>query len=1010
MRFAVLCLYLLLAVFTLNSTAQPPEIFQTSVSDRFLNSVYTTKNGLPQNSSTAIVQTKDGYLWIATFGGLARFDGIKFKVFTTSNTPELVTNRWTALFEDRRGVLWIGSEYGDLLKYENGLFSLVKKSAGEPTDSTINALYLDDKDVLWIGGYGSLKTFDVRSGKFQAFTRETLFHRTPLDPEGFGIHNITQDSRGNLWFSTNNGLICFGEGQFKDFNTSDGLPTDSIISVKADSQNNLFVLTKHGFGKFDGKTFTSLHKTFVKGDYVPEVSPLIRSEEDNIYFVAGKTLFKVTGSGIEEFDMSALIHSAVSSIVKDREDNLWLGTNDELIELKPRNIRVFAYKNGNQLLPVNSIIEDKSGSVWAASANNLLHWQNGKFDFLKNSGYFLRNFISTLAVDENNTLWLGTISGIKVLKGDEIIPFPDKSLFSREIGTIVFDRQNNMWIGSKVEGVQKYSNGTIETFTTKDGLIDNSIVCIFEDRNRVIWIGTRRGLSRYENGAFTNFTVENGLSNNSIRDIYEDFDGTLWIGTYGGGIIRYREGKFTTISSKNGLAEDIASRILVDAYDNFWILGNQGIYKVSRSSLNDFADGNIKTVYCVVYNEKDGMEVGEGNGGNQPAGWKTSDGKLWFPMIRGGIIIDPVETKIVPPPVYIEEASLNRAKIETVGKLQIEPGQSNLEINYTAIKFNKPEQIQFRYKLEGFDDDWQDVGNRRTAYYPYLPPGTYKFSVMATSGNGVWSNNDASLEIVVNAPFWRTLWFYALLFLSVIALIVVAYQLRLRSLVRKRVRQQEFSRQLINAHESERFRIAAELHDSLGQELLIIKNWALLGLNKLKANSDVTKQLEVISETASNALEETRAISHNLRPNHLQRFGLSNTLENMAKQIEESSHIEFDIKVENIDDLFSPQSELSIYRIVQESLTNIVKHSKAQKASLKILNLSDRVEITIQDEGIGFLTQSYLGSGEANIGFGLDNIIQRTGILGGKHSIQSSLRKGTKIIITLPIINNYDEN
>ena len=436
-----------------------------------------------------------------------------------------------------------------------------------------------------------------------------------------------------------------------------------------------------------------------------------------------------------------------------------------------------------------------------------------------------------------------------------------------------------------------------------------------------------------ENGIITNFLLKDGLISEQIREIYQENDGTFWIGTYGGGILRFRDGKFIPITSRNGLAEDIASRILPDDNGNFWVLGNQGIYMVSRDSLNDFADGKIPRVYCRVFNMQDGMKTIEGSGGNQPAGWKTSDGKLWFPMIIGGAVIDPSEIELKTPPTYIENIFLNKEIVKTPDKLKLPPNFNNLEIEYTAISFDKPEQIQFRYKLEGYDTDWQDVGTRRIAYYPYLPPGSYTFKVSSTNGNNIWSTNEADLEIIVSAPFWQSWWFSALLAVLLTMLIVLVYQIRLASLHKKRSQQEDFARQLINAHESERHRIAGELHDGLGQNLLVIKNWTLLLLKQIPEDSKHKRYLDEILDASSLSLDETRTIARNLRPHSLNKFGLTETILNMIRQIEDSSGIKFTTEIENIDGLFNSEEELSIFRILQECFNNIIKHSEAKTAS-----------------------------------------------------------------------------
>ena len=254
------------------------------------------------------------------------------------------------------------------------------------------------------------------------------------------------------------------------------------------------------------------------------------------------------------------------------------------------------------------------------------------------------------------------------------------------------------------------------------------------------------------------------MTGNHIRSLFEDERGTLWIGTYDSGLSRFAGGKFTNYKKENGLFSDGVFQILPDDRGNFWMSSNQGIYRVSRSELEEFAAGKRKTIISTAYGKSDGMLSTEANGGGQPAGIKMRDGRLWFPTQNGVAIINPasVKTNPLPPPVVIEDARIDN---ETVGNLpkQIEilPGQENLEIDYTGLSFIKPEQVRFRYRLEGLDEDWTEAGNRRTAFFPHLAPGEYTFRVIAANSDNVWNEKGAALKIVVKPPFYRT-WFFLL--------------------------------------------------------------------------------------------------------------------------------------------------------------------------------------------------------------------------------------------------------
>ncbi|HRH41167.1 MAG TPA: two-component regulator propeller domain-containing protein [Pyrinomonadaceae bacterium] len=996
----MLCIWLLVCNF-----AWGGEVFQTPQNEKYLKVLFNTDNGLPQNSPTSIVQTPDGYLWLGTFGGLARFDGLKFTVFTTTNTPQLNSNRITALYVGSDGTLWIGSEEGNIVSYRNGIFELIRKSEGPPADILINEILQDDNGNLAIATSKGFRIFNLQTKQMRDFAQSEILKSNTVTDEPFRVTELFKDNDGKIWLITNGGLVSYKDGNFINYNVFDGLPNNIIYSAKPNQTGGLWVLTRFEFGKFENGKYTTIKKN-TSNNF--STSRLLINNENHVFFTVQNNLFEFdeNGTEINRIDLSEVMKSNIRAMFSNSIGQIFLGTDNGLIQLKKRNISTFSTFLNSTAEATYSVIEDREKNIWISTDYKLLKWRNGKFEQIWFQPLGFEWQISALGKDLNGNLIIPTKLGLFRFENDHFVKFVDGNFTIGAVSTFI-DRQNRIWLGSSVNGLRVIEEGKVRVYTTEDGLVNNSVAYITQDRNGAIWIGTKEGMSRFENGVFTNFTVENGLSNNSVRDIYEEQDGTFWIATYGGGINRLKNGKFTVINSVNGLPEDIASRILIDDRDNFWVMGNQGIYSVSRKLLNDFADGKVKRVYCSIYNKNDGMEVSEGNGGNQPAGWKTSDGNLWFPMVRGGVIINPKIPQSLPPPVYIEEVTLNKNKILNNKTVEIQPDQQNLEINYTGINFTKPEQLQFRYKLDGYDTEWQEVGSRRVAYYAYLPPGNYKFKVLATTSDGVISPEESSLEIVVYAPFWRTWWFYLMIVAAMILLIVLAYQKRLGILKERRRNQEEFSRQLINAHESERNRIAGELHDSLGQELLIIKNWSLLVLNQISEKDKNRKQIEEISATATRALDETRSISRNLRPQYLQKFGLTETLQNMAKKVEDSAQIEITISMVNIDGLFSQEDELSIYRIVQECLNNIVKHSEAKKCELKIrfvtgnidlTNSQEKVEIFIKDNGKGFDLAS-----KRKTSFGLDNINQRTELLGGKYNINSTPGKGTNITITLPI-------
>jgi signal transduction histidine kinase len=421
---------------------------------------------------------------------------------------------------------------------------------------------------------------------------------------------------------------------------------------------------------------------------------------------------------------------------------------------------------------------------------------------------------------------------------------------------------------------------------------------------------------------------------------------------------------------------------------------NLGIYRVSKEQLNDFAAGKIHSISCLSYGKRDGLLNLECNGGTQPAGIRTRDGRLWFPTQRGVAVIDPAEVQInkAPPPVVIEDLLIDGVA-SRYGSIKIAPGQERLEIDYAGLSFIKSENMRFKYRLAGLDDDWVEAGTRRAAYYSHVPPGHYRFTVIAANADGLWNLQGASIEITVVPPFWRTWWFTVSVLIFLAAIATLLYRRRIASLQLAKAAQEAFSRKLIESQEAERKRLAGELHDTLGQSLSIIVNQADLLLNKSQDQTRLTAQAGEIASAAAEAMREVRQLAYQLRPVELDRLGLTKALRAMVKKVSNATGIRIDAQVDEIDDLFTSESEINLYRIVQESISNIVKHSAATQAEVMIKRAGNSVSVSVHDNGKGF---NAAGS-QNDAGFGLRGILERTRILGGRHTLESSPGSGTRL-------------
>ena len=511
------------------------------------------------------------------------------------------------------------------------------------------------------------------------------------------------------------------------------------------------------------------------------------------------------------------------------------------------------------------------------------------------------------------------------------------------------------------------------------------------------------GLTRVEQGRFTSWTERDGLPGNMVRALYEDADGVLWIGTYDSGLGRLRDRSFTRYTTRDGLLNDGVFQILEDARGNLWMSSNRGISRVQKRELNERAAGRLTPLNAVAYGKDDGMLNIECNGGLWPAGIEARDGTLWFPTQDGVAVIDPasIVANAEPPPVLIESVLVDRAPVafeQTGGVVSVGPDASALEIAFTGLSFINAERIRFRFKIEGLDRDWVDAGARRVAYFSHLPAGDYVFRVTAANSDGVWNPVGQSLRIIVTPPFYARMWFVLLVLMSGMAAAALWHHRRLARVQAAQAAQAEFSRRLLASQEEERQRIARELHDSLGQQLVVIRNRAMLGETLADDATRSRGQFDEIASSAAQAIDEVRTIAHNLRPVNLDRLGLTAAIEEMVENVARATGLQFSADIAPLDGLLTKDEEIACYRVIQESANNIVKHAGATKAYVEMWREDGALRITVRDNGRGVGEPVARGTG-----LGLTSITERLRMLGGSLRIDSAPGQGTALNINVPL-------
>jgi signal transduction histidine kinase/ligand-binding sensor domain-containing protein len=955
---------------------------------------FTADNGLPQNVIRGIHQTPDGYLWIATFDGLARFDGVRFTIFNKSTVPGLTTNRFGLMQGSPDGDLWLGTEASGVTRYHRGSFETYGAAEGIP-GNIVRGITGDDAGHVWILTQGAIAEWSEVARRFTIVQDQSSARYEPLlwDNSGF-------------WAADPSGIHCFLQGKSINYSLPEWLPGKSIWGVARDQAGTIWIETvdgKHASITANGKASRISNA---------DASTTYTDRQGHIWTI--RIGLRLTRS-MEHLSFGPAKSVRFTSLYEDREHNLWLGSEGQgLLRFQPQSIHVYSKEQGLIDRNVYPIYQDHSGAIWVGAwQSGVSRFVNGKFTNYVISDNLPVRLATSIVEDRQGTIWVSTHAGVSTFRRGKF-ERPAQPTFPP--GTIVQamfqDRQGTMWFGTST-GLVSLKDGATRKLAMKDGLATDDVRVLAEGLAGELWIGGYGGLTRIQNGQFTRWTESNGLPSNNVRALYIDSDGVVWIGTYDGGLGRLQDGKIVRYTVRQGMFNDGVFQILEDAHGNLWMGCNRGIYRVSKRELNQFAESKQSYVTSVPYGKIDGMLNVECNGGYFPSGIRAADGKLWFPTQDGVAVVDPETVSInpEPPPVVIEGFTVDQVSARLDQPIKVKPGKHNLEIQYTALSFVKSEQIHFKYHLEGLDPEWTDAGARRTAYYSHVAPGTYTFRVIAENSDGIWNQEGKSLEFTVAAPFYQTWWFETLMVFAAGAIMFAAWRVRILQLQRAHAAEQAFSRQLIASQESERKRIAAELHDSLGQRLVVIKNLALFAVrakNGAPTAENETQTFLEISEEASSAISETREISYNLRPFQLDRLGLTKAIEAMSRKVSAGSGIQVATKLDNIDDAFPEDLRINFYRIVQESLNNIMKHSKATEAEVTVKRNEENVVLTISDNGRGMSSPSKSSSASYG-GFGLTGMAERASLLGGEFKVRSGTDRGTMLTVEITLEGKHRE-
>ena len=941
--------------------------------------VWHVKQGLPQANVASIAQTPDGYLWLATPRGLVRFDGVRFVLMDLH--PALRKGLWR-VYVSRDGALWMCIDRGGLGRLKQGSLTLYTTENGLPSNR-VRTIYEDRQGNFWIGTFdeGLVK---LKDGVFSHFTvQDGLAHDN--------VKGTLEDQEGNLWIVTlGGGVSRLRNGVFTTYSMREGLPSDKVRDVLEDRQGNLWFATMEGLARMkDGRFHNFTTRQGLSND---RTFYLCEDRDGNLWIATeGGGLVRFRNGAFSAFtSLDGLADANVKAVFEDREGSLWIGTDGGgLSRLRHKKYTVYSTRDGLSDNHVEAVYEDRNGFLWVGTINGLNRFRDGRFRTYTSAQGLPSNFITAIHEGRDGALWLGTHSGGVSRFKDGIFESYSKGrdLSYDIITSLLRDRDGTLWVGTLGGGLNRLSGAKFTAYTVKEGLGHNTVMALHQDRQGIVWIGTQDGLNRFENGRLTLLGRKDGLSDTAVKSIYEDAEGVLWLGTRNGGLNRYRRGEFESFTTAQGLAENAVLQILEDDRGSLWLLGDEGISRVNKHDLV-----SSKRPLNVFFLERE-----DGGGNNfsipptQPVAWKSRSGSLWFSTAKGLVMIDPanVPRNRIAPPVIIEQLMVDRKPIDLRQTLELEPGHGDYEFHYTGLSLVEPEKVKFRYRLEGFDNDWIDAGARRVAYYTNLPSGPYRFHVTAANNDGVWNPDGAAMAFYQKPYFHQTPWFYACCLAGVALLVWALHEQRIRRMAAQHA-----------AVLAERSRIAGEIHDTLIQGVVgISANVELVAAELEDSPERARTVLDHLRVLISSTLDEARRSVWNLRPVSLEQRNLASALQDSARAAALNTPIQVKIQVDGEPRQLPGQIENNLLRIGQEAVNNAIKHSRARTVQMELHYEPAFVRLLVQDDGCGFELQRPVAVSDH---FGLTAMRERAEMLGGRLFITTSPGEGAIIEAEIP--------
>jgi ligand-binding sensor domain-containing protein/signal transduction histidine kinase len=957
-----------------HSHAPSPEARSTTGAANYVADTWQMRDGLPGQSVSSFSETPDGYLWIGTSGGLVRFDGSRFRIFTRQNVPAFRDDGIVRLMTSQDGSLWIATQGGGLVRYSGGNFRSYLAN-GVPGSDFVRGLYQSSSQVVWVATDGGL--FRVQGDSLVRANQE-------LGISTLGLNAIVEDHLGRMWV---------GGGQL--FVSDHGKAVEYVLQPDGSPSHVKSLIETHD-GSIWAGTVEGLYrlspgmKKFTRAAGVAGTVRSLREDKSGVLWIGsiGGGIYLIRNGKVTQLaEPMAHIDSTVFSIFGDSAQNVWIGTKTGMTRLSRSSVHVVEFP-GNLDSDFGTVSLDEDGSLWAASSQ-LLHVQGKRVKprhFAGMKGIRIRNVLR----DRDRSLWIGTNGYGLYHVTPSAIDHLDVAhgMVNNYIRSLTQARDGSLWIGTDF-GVNHLDAHGIHGIHAQDGLAYDSIRSIVEDRDGDIWIGTDHGLSHLRGNAFLDDAATRALSKQEVWSILQDSDGGMWFGTRGAGLYGYRQGRVTQYGSANGLISDTVFCILEDAQKRLWLSTPDAVMLVDRDVLTRQADNPVRPVPIQIYSANRGGSTAQLYGGTQPSGTLTREGDGCFPATHGLWIVHPAQdAESRPAHVRVESLTVDGRSIPPANSVDLAAASNRIEIAYELVLLRPQEEWRFRYRVDGFDQDWiQAETGQRVATYTNIPPGQYKFEVEAWETGRPEEKARAVLRISKRRFFYQTPWFWTLCALVSIALLCLAYYLRISQL-----------RDRFQAILAERTRIAREVHDTLLQGCASVS--ALLHTAAGNDAGDSESRLHLIQFASTQikaTIDEARDAITTLRAQQPAPMDLVKSLKRLTERVGREYGVETALVVAGPSFELDQPATNALAMVVREAVFNAVLHANAQTIRVELEFASGELAIAVVDDGQGFTPTAVLSEDH----FGIRGMQERIDALGGRLAIESLPGMGTRVRILL---------